>query len=62
MKIFAYGGNRYCVPHRFACRRLTLKADSSSVTIYSRYEEIVSDARGWRRSRTFGAGRFERSC
>ena len=23
-------------------------ADSSSLTIYSRYEEIVSDARGWR--------------
>jgi hypothetical protein len=32
----------YCVPHRFAGRRLTLKADSSSVTIYDRVHEIVS--------------------
>jgi hypothetical protein len=37
-----FDGNRYCVPHRFAGRRLTLKADSSSVTIYDRVHEIVS--------------------
>lgn len=48
-----FGGNRYCVPHRFAGRRLTLKADSSSVTIYEGY------ARSWRRGQTFGAERFE---
>ena len=55
-----FDGNRYCVPHRFVGRRLTLKADSSSVTIYNRYEEIVSYARSWRRGQTFGAVRFEK--
>jgi hypothetical protein len=54
-----FDGNRYCVPHRFAGRRLTLKADSCSVTIYDRVNEIVSYARSWRRGQTFGAERFE---
>jgi hypothetical protein len=40
-------------------RRLTVKADSSSVTIYDRVHEIVSYARSWRRGQTFGAERFE---
>ena len=55
-----FDGNRYCVPHRFVGRRLTVKADASSVTIYHRYQEIVSYARSWRRGQTFGAERFER--
>jgi hypothetical protein len=55
-----FDGNRYCVPHRFVGRRLTVKADSSSVAIYHRYQEIVSYARSWRRGQTFGAERFER--
>ncbi|MGA2329401.1 MAG: IS21 family transposase [Bryobacteraceae bacterium] len=55
-----FDGNRYCVPHRFVGQRLTLKADSSSVTIYHRYQEIVSYARSWRRGQTFGADRFEK--
>jgi len=55
-----FDGNRYCVPHRFVGNRLTVKADSSSVTIYHRYQEIVSYARSWRRGQTFGAERFER--
>ena len=54
-----FDGNRYCVPHRFVGRRLTLKADASSVTIYDRFQEIVSYARSWRRGQTFGAERFE---
>jgi hypothetical protein len=54
-----FDGNLYCVPHRFAGRRLTLKADSSSVTIYDRVTEIVSYARSWRRGQTLGAERFE---
>lgn len=54
-----FDGNRYCVPHRFAGRRLTLKADSSSITIFDRVTEVVSYARSWRRGQTFGAGRFE---
>ncbi len=54
-----FDGNRYCVPHRFVGRHLTLKADSSSVTIYDRVQEIVSYPRCWRRGQTLGADRFE---
>src|SRR5215469_13061832 len=54
-----FDGNRYCVPHRYVGRRLTIKADSSSVTIYDRVNEIVSYPRSWRRGQTFGAERFE---
>ena len=55
-----FDGNRYCVPHRYVGRRLTVKADSSSVTIYDRMDEVVSYARSWRRGQTFGAERFEK--
>src|SRR3984957_4302169 len=55
-----FDGNRYCVPHRYVGRRLTIKADSGSVTIYDRFEEVVSYARSWRRGQTFGAARFEK--
>jgi transposase len=54
-----FDGNRYCVPQRYVGRRLTIKADSSSVTIYERVNEIVSYPRSWRRGQTFGADRFE---
>jgi hypothetical protein len=54
-----FDGNRYCVPPRFVGRRLTLKADSSSVTIYDRGNEIVAYPRCWRRNQTLGADRFE---
>lgn len=54
-----FDGNRYCVPHRYVGRRLTLKADSRSVTIYDRVHEIVSYPRCWRRGQTLGADRFE---
>ena len=54
-----FDGNRYCVAPRFVGRRLTLKADSSSVTIYYRTQEIVSYPRCWRRGQTLGADRFE---
>jgi hypothetical protein len=53
-----FDGNRYCVPHRYVGRRLTIKADSSSVTIYDRFVEVVSYARSWRRGQTFGAASF----
>jgi transposase len=56
----SFDGNRYCVPHRYVGRRLTIKADSSSVTIYDRVEEVVSYPRSWRRGQTFGAERFEK--
>jgi transposase len=55
-----FDGNRYCVPHRYVGRRLTVKADSSSVTIYERTEEVVGYARSWRRGQTFGAEHFEK--
>jgi hypothetical protein len=55
-----FDGNRYCVPHRYVGRRLTIKADAGNVTIYNRVEEVVSYARSWRRGQTFGAERFEK--
>ena len=55
-----FDGNRYCVPHRYVGRKLTIKADAGAVTIYWRVEEVVSYARSWRRGQTFGADRFER--
>jgi transposase len=54
-----FDGNRYCVPPRFVGRRLILKADSTSVTIYDRVNEIVSYPRCWRRGQILGADRFE---
>lgn len=56
----SFDGNRYCVPHRYVGRALAVKADSSSVTMYDRVEEVVSYARSWRRGQTFGAERFEK--
>jgi transposase len=55
-----FDGNRYCVHQRYVGRRLTIKADASSVTIYDRVEEVVSYPRSWRRGQTFGADRFEK--
>jgi transposase len=55
-----FDGNRYCVPHRYVGRKLTIKADSGSVSIYDRAQEVVSYARSWRRGQTFGAERFEK--
>jgi hypothetical protein len=54
----AFDGNRYCVHQRYVGRRLTVKADSGSVVIYDRVEEVVSYPRSWRRGQTFGADRF----
>ncbi len=57
-----FDSNRYCVPARYVGRRLTVKADSSSVVIYDQQREIATYARSWRRGQTFGADRFEKSC
>ena len=54
-----FDGNRYCVPPRLVGRRVTLKADSTSVTIYDRVHEVVSYPRCWRRGQTLGANRFD---
>jgi transposase len=56
----SFDGNRYCVPPRYVGRRLTVKADSGSVTIYDQHHEIVRYARSWERGRTFGAERFQK--
>lgn len=55
-----FDANRYCVPARYVGRRLTVKADSSSVVIYDQQREIATYARSWRRGQTFGADRFEK--
>lgn len=56
----SFDGNRYCVPPRYVGHRLTVKADSSAVTIYDQIKEIVSYARCWERGLTFGAERFQK--
>jgi len=55
-----FDGNRYCVPPRYVGRKLTVKAHSSSVTVYDQHHEIVSYARCWQRGQTFGAERFQK--
>jgi transposase len=55
-----FDGNRYCVPPRYVGRKLTVKADSCSVTIYDQHHEIVRYARCWQRGQTFGAERFQK--
>ena len=55
-----FDGNRYCVPPRYVGRKLTVKADSHSVSIYDQSKEVVSYARSWERGRTFGAERFQK--
>lgn len=55
-----FDGNRYCVPPRYVGRKLTVKADSSSLIIYDQHQEIVRYARSWQRGQTFGAERFQK--
>ena len=56
----SFDGNRYCVPPRYVGSKLTVKADSSSVTIFDQHHEVASYARSWQRGQTFGAERFEK--
>ena len=56
----SFDGNRYCVPPRYVGHKLTVKADSNSVTIYDQTKEVVCYARCWERGRTFGAERFQK--
>lgn len=55
-----FDGNRYCVPPRYVGHKLTIKADSCSVSIYDQHHEIVRYARCWQRGQTFGAERFQK--
>jgi Integrase core domain len=56
----SFDGNRYCVPPRYIGRQLTVKADSSSVTVYDQHQEIVSYARCWQRGQVIGGERFQK--
>jgi transposase len=56
----SFDGNRYCVPPRYVGRKLTVKADASSLTIYDQQQEIVRYVRSWERGQTFGAERFQK--
>lgn len=55
-----FDGNTYCVPQRLIGKRLTVKADSQSVTIYDRNREIIRYPRCWRKGQDRGADRFEK--
>lgn len=56
----SFDGNRYCVPPRYVGRKLTVKADASSLIIYDQHQEIATYARSWQRGQTFGAERFQK--
>lgn len=56
----SFDGNRYCVPPRYVGLKLTVKADSSSVTIYDQLREVAQYPRSWQRGQTLGAERFEK--
>jgi transposase len=56
----SFDGNRYCVPPRYVGRKLTVKADAGTVTIYDQTKEVVCYARCWERGQTFGAERFQK--
>jgi transposase len=56
----SFDGNRYCVPPRYLGRQLTIKADSSSITIYDQHQEIVSYSRCWQPGQTLGGERFQK--
>lgn len=55
-----FDGNRYCVPPRYVGTKLTVKADSGSVTVFDQSKEVVRYARSWERGRTFGCERFQK--
>lgn len=56
----SFDGNRYCAPPRYVGRKLTVKADSSSVVIYDQATEVVRYARCWERGRCFGQEQFQK--
>ena len=56
----SFDGNRYCAPPRYVGHKLTVKANSSTVTIFDQSHEIVCYPRCWERGRTFGAERFQK--
>jgi transposase len=55
-----FDGNRYCVPPRCNGYHLTVKADSSLVTIYDQQKEIVAYPRCWQRGQVVGGEQFQK--
>jgi len=55
-----FDGNCYCVPARYIGCRLTVKADSQSLTIYDQLRAVVTYLRCWQRGQTRGAEQFEK--
>jgi transposase len=56
-----FDGNRYCAPPSVVGRRITVKADEASVTLYDQDRELVSYPRCWSRAQTIGAERFHKA-
>jgi hypothetical protein len=50
----------WSVPPRYVGEKLTVKAGSSSVTIYNQHQEVATYARSWQRGQVLGAERFEK--
>jgi transposase len=55
-----FDGNRYCVAAKYVGRRLIIRADSHSVSIYDGVKEVVCYARCYGKGNTLGAERFEK--
>ncbi len=55
---FCFDGNRYCAPPSAVGRRITVKADESTVTLYEQERELTSYPRSWARAQTIGTDRF----
>ncbi len=54
-----FDANRYCAPARYVGHRLTVKADSYSVTLYDGINEVVAYPRCYAKSQTLGAERCQ---
>ncbi|MFN0106339.1 MAG: IS21 family transposase [Bryobacteraceae bacterium] len=53
-----FDGNRYCAPPSVVGRRITVKADSATVTLYDQERELACYPRCFSRGLTIGADRF----
>lgn len=56
-----FDGNRYCAPPSAVGRRVTVKADADTVTLYDQQRELTTYPRCWSRAQTIGAERFHRA-
>ena len=56
-----FDGNRYCAPPSTVGRRITVKADHTTVTLYDQERELTAYPRCWSRALTIGADRFRQA-